>query len=299
MIAGTKVAAAIRLAAARLGKAGIDTPRLDARLLVEATTGLRHEQILIDPTRALSDAEAAQLAALVQRRLAREPVTRILGERHFYGRVLKVTPDTLDPRPETETLVELALELLRADGDLAGENPLLVDIGTGTGCIVLTLLAELSAGGIDARGLGVDISEPALHVARDNAARLGLEPRVRWQRIANFSDVDLAGRTPRLIVSNPPYIPSADLAGLDPEVRDHDPRVALDGGPDGLNMIGKIVDWSAGNPGTWFAMEIGAGQADAVVGLISDRCGGDTARHTVLRRDLGGHIRCVAWKPQT
>ena len=289
-VAGTRVDVALRQLAARLAAAGIESAAFDARLLIEAATGASRENLVLDSARALSADEAARLQEAARRRIAREPVTRILGEREFYGRTFLVTPDTLDPRPDTETLVDLALEVVTGEG--WRERPIdILDIGTGTGCILLTLLAELP----HARGVGRDVSADALAVANQNAARLG-SASFRWELARSMGGV---GGPFDLVVSNPPYIPSADIAGLDPEVRQHDPPVALDGGPDGLAVIREIVDWSVGKANTWFVIEFGAGQADAVVELIAARCGDQVARAAHLRRDLGGHTRCVAWKPQS
>lgn len=287
---GMKVDVATRQLAAKLAEAGIECAGFDARLLIEAATGASRESLVLDPARALSGDEALRLEEAARRRIAREPVTRILGEREFYGRSFLVTPETLDPRPDTETLVELALELVREEGWNDRDIDIL-DIGTGTGCILLTLLAELP----HARGVGRDVSSDALAVASRNAARLG-SVSMRWELARSMNGV----RGPYdLVVSNPPYIPSADISGLDPEVREHDPRVALDGGADGLDVIREIVDWSVGEPNTWFVIEFGAGQADAVVALIAARCGDHVARAVRLRKDLGGHTRCVAWKPRS
>lgn len=290
--AGMSARDAIAGIAAALADAGIDSPRLDARLLIEAATGLTREQLVLDPGRALTVAEADRLAALVTRRKAREPVTRIAGHRSFHGREFVVTPATLDPRPETETLAELALAVAREEG-WSGKPVEVLDIGTGTGCILLTLLAELGDG---ARGTGVDVSAAALEVARRNAVRLGLADRATWKLITGIGDIRSA---PDLVVSNPPYIRSADIQALAPEVRHYDPALALDGGPDGLAVIRDIVRWSKGHAQTWFVMEFGAGQDQAVVELISTCCGADTAKHARLQVDLGGHTRCVAWKPRS
>lgn len=302
--AGSSVADAVRLVATTLASAGSEDARLDARLLVEAATGLSREQIVLDPARKLMLPEALRLAADVQRRLGREPVSRILGERAFYGRTFHVTPDTLDPRPDTETLVELALDIAREEG--WRERPIdILDIGTGTGCILLTLLAELP----QACGLGIDVSAGALEVAAGNAERLGVAGRARWQhgdgvrgvanQVAGGVSSGVAGRFD-LVVSNPPYIPSAEIAGLDPEVRRFDPLVALDGGSDGLAMIRAIIAHSAtphGSSGIWFVLEFGAGQAQSVVELIRLSCSPEVAGRARLAKDLGGHTRSVAWKP--
>lgn len=290
--AGIEVQAARRAVAAGLAAAGIDEPQADARVLIEAATGETREALVIDPARCLSATEAMRLSQFVERRLMREPVSRIVGERGFYGRTFKVTPDTLDPRPDTETLVELALDIAREETWTS--RPIgILDIGTGTGCILLTLLAELQL----AHGLGTDISATALGVARHNARRLGLSDRATWQQARSLDGLDAAFE---LVVSNPPYIPSADIAGLEPEVQRFDPHLALDGGPDGLSMYREIVVASAGSAtvGTWWVVEVGAGQAAAVAALVGKHCGARAGDAVRWQQDLGGHTRCVAWKPR-
>lgn len=288
---GTSAGDAIRRISEALAAVGIDTPRRDARLLVEAATGFSREHLVLEPEWLLSAHDTARLNDLARRRLGREPVTRIVGSRSFFGREFEVTADTLDPRPETETLVELALALAREDG-LDRKPATILDIGTGTGCILLTLISEIGDG---ARGIGVDVSPAALDVALRNGERLGISARVSWETIGAIADVSVAAD---LVVSNPPYIPSADIAGLEPEVRSYDPLLALDGGADGLAVIRQIVMWSRRRRQTWFAMEIGAGQDGAVLDIVERCCGMDTRRCARVQKDLGGHIRCVAWKPQ-
>lgn len=290
---GMSVSDAVRAIAVRLAEAGIDSGRLDARLLVEAATGSTQERLVLEPARPLREAEVARLIEMVRRRVEREPVARILGERTFYGRRFVVTPDTLDPRPDTEALVDLALAIAGDEGWRERSIEIL-DIGTGTGCVLLTLLAEMA----QARGLGTDLSAAALAVARRNAALLGLAERVRWQEMRSLDG--LTGRFD-LVVSNPPYIPTGDIAGLERDVRYYDPLQALDGGADGLDVYREVVGGSARPEfasGTWFAVEIGAGQATAVIDLVEQHCGAAVARAHRTGVDLGGHTRCVAWKPQ-
>ena len=218
-----------RAAEARLRAAGVDTPELDARLLAEHALGLTREQLLMNPDAPVAPEAAARLHALVERRAAREPVSRILGERAFWTLELALNPDTLDPRPDTETIVEAALDALPGR-----DAPLrILDLGTGTGCILLALLAERP----NATGLGIDLSPQAVAAAAANAAPNGLAERARFQT-GNWGD-GLAERFD-LVVSNPPYIPSGDIASLDPEVREHDPLRALDGGTDGLDAYRAI-----------------------------------------------------------
>lgn len=290
--AGMTIAEATRSIGARLAAEGIEDARLDARRMIEVATGLSSERLVMEPRRTLDEAEALRLAAMVERRLAREPVSRIIGRRDFWRRSFEITPDTLDPRPDTETLVELALDLATEE-EWRGKPIRILDIGTGSGCILLTLLGELGR----ATGVGTDISEGALATAGRNAARLGLEARVAWQRADLIDGIE--GRFD-LVVSNPPYIPSGDIAGLAPEVRGFDPHRALDGGSDGLDFYRRITSGIAGAlaPGGWVAVEVGAGQAAAVgqlVGQVADPAAGSSWR---THKDLGGHTRCVAWKPR-
>ena len=227
----------------------------------------------------------------MRRRALREPVSRILGRRDFYGRVFHVTAATLDPRPCSETLIEAALELAREEG-WRGRPIRILDVGTGSGCLLLTLLAELPL----ATGLGTDISGEALAVAEENARRLGLAQRSRFA-VANF--LEGIEETFDLVVANPPYVASTDIAGLEPEVRDHDPLPALDGGPDGLDGYRAIAaDIKRIVPTGWTLVEVGAGQAAAVAQLLQG--GGPDRPLPAARmwRDLGGHVRAVAVKTQ-
>ena len=287
---GVTVSDVVREIAVELSRAGIDTGRLDARLLVEAATGCSQERLVLEPAMPLSETQAARLCEMVRRRLEREPVARILGERYFYGRRFLVTPATLDPRPDTEALIALALRIADEEGWRYRAIEIL-DIGTGTGCILLTLLSELGM----ARGVGTDVSPAALEVAHQNAGLLGVNERVRWQLARSL---DVVTGPIDLVVSNPPYIASSEIAGLDPDVRQYDPLLALDGGADGLDIYREIVSGSARpifSSGTWFVVEIGAGQSAAVVDLIELHCGSDVARGHLTGVDLGGHTRCVAW----
>ena len=281
------VAAALREAARRLKAAGVDTPELDARRLLEAATGFTTEAVLRDPGHPLNDEQQRRLAHYIARRAAREPVSRIVGLREFYGRRFMVTPATLDPRPESETLIEAALTLVPRDGQTR-----ILDICTGTGCLLLTLLAELPL----ATGIGTDISPAALEVARQNARALRLEQRVQW------TETDLADGLDGpfdLIVANPPYIPSGDIAGLAPEVRQHDPRLALDGGPDGLALYRRIVaDARRLAPRGSVVLELGLGQLQAVEAMIRASMPDAGAASVTGHLDLARHTRCVSWKPR-
>ena len=261
----------------RLRAAGCDTPELDARLLFQAATGLAREDLILAPEQPIAPEKRARFEGFLQRREAREPVSRILGEREFYGRSFRVTPDVLDPRPDTETLIDAALPLMP-------EGARILDLGTGTGAIAATLLAERP----DASGVAVDVSEAALAVARGNAARLGVADRLILALGSWFSPV--SGRFD-IIASNPPYIPAAEIAGLSPDVRNFDPVLALLGGEDGLDPYRLIAAGAAAhlNPGGHVLVEIGAGQASAIGEIFAAHGFGLRAAHA----DLGGHVRCL------
>jgi release factor glutamine methyltransferase len=240
---------------------GIDTPELDARILVGKALALDHAGLAGAQTRRLTAGQESAIEALARRRLAREPVARILGCKEFFSLPLKISPATLVPRPETETVVEAALEAIERKGARARLR--IADLGTGCGAILLALLGKLP----QAFGVGSDISVAALRVARDNAARLRLAR-------AQFVACDMAAglRAPfDLIVSNPPYIRSADIAGLAAEVRDFEPRHALDGGPDGLFFYRAIAAQAAAllTAGGALIVELGAGQHQSVAAILA------------------------------
>ena len=274
------VAQALHRAAERLMAVGIDTSRLDARLLLGEVLGLAPQQVFTRPQLELSAAEAERFDALVTRRLAREPISHLLGRRGFWTLEFKVTADTLDPRPDTETLIEAVLEGLPE----RGRPRRILDLGTGTGCILLTLLTELGF----ATGLGVDKSPAALEVARFNAQSLGLAERAQFQ-LGDWGQ-GLAGGFD-IIASNPPYIPDGEIDGLEPEVAAFEPRLALAGGADGLDCYRLLAPQMARLlvPGGLAALEVGMGQAEAVAALLSEA--GLTIRG--IKRDLGGVERCV------
>lgn len=275
---------AFRAAWKRLESAGIDTARLDARLLVGRVLGGGAEKVLSEGARALSATEAAQLETLVNRRANREPMSHILGAREFWSLDFKVTSATLTPRPDTEILIATALDL--------ASRPVrrVLDLGTGTGCILLALLSEWP----DAQGVGVDASGDALAVARHNAETLGLAARARFTPADWRDEESLAtlGGPFDVVVSNPPYIPAGDIAALEADVRDYEPRAALDGGADGLDAYRAIIARLDGllAPAGLTVFEVGAGQASDVAALLSD-AGFAVAER---RRDLGGIERVVA-----
>ena len=248
-------------AQAKLKTGRIDSPSIDARLLLEAATGASRTDILTDPYRAVTPEQQVELDAYVERRLRREPVSRILGKKGFWKIMLNVTPDVLSPRPDTEAILDVALLHYPPH-----EAFTVLDMGTGSGAILLAILAERAG----ARGVGTDVSTEALAVARENAANLDLDGRCDFLRTEWAAG--LADHSFDMVVSNPPYIPSDDIDSLDPEVRDHDPRLALDGGPDGLAAYRELVPEirRVMKPGGVFAVEIGWDQGPAVSALFRE-----------------------------
>jgi release factor glutamine methyltransferase len=282
---GQSIDSARRALAARLKSAGVESAELDARMLVGAALNLDLTGMIAQSDRLLGPAEARQLEQHAQRRLAGEPVARILGVKEFWGLPLRLSEATLVPRPDTETVVELALEILRKL-PAPEQKPRIVDIGTGSGAILLALLHEIAG----AFGVGTDISLTALRTAKANAAALGLADRSAF--VACRYAEALAGPFD-LIVSNPPYIRSADIAHLSTEVRDHDPRVALDGGSDGFDAYRALIPEAARllAPGGALIVEAGQGQAHDIETLMT------VAELTVERppkADLTGILRAVA-----
>jgi release factor glutamine methyltransferase len=278
---------AVRAAALRLRQAGIAGAGDDARRLASAVLGLAAAQLLSAPERRLTRAEAGALACAVTRRAQREPVSRILGAREFYGRSFALSPATLDPRADSETLVAATLELVREEGRLSA--PLrIVDVGTGTGCLLLTLLLELT----QATGVGTDISVPALATARRNARALGIAQRCAW--VAADALAALTGSFD-VLVCNPPYVRSAEIPLLDPEVARYDPQAALDGGSDGLALYRRLAGALAGIvPDGWVVFEVGHDQADAVAALLSAPEVLGRGGPPRVFADVAGKRRCVA-----
>jgi release factor glutamine methyltransferase len=261
--AGQTVETARRALTARFESAAIESAELDARTFAGHVLGLDLTGLITSAQRRLTEDESARLEDCARRRLAGEPVARIIGEKEFWGLPLGLSAATLVPRPDTETVVELALELLRADG--ATSRPLrIADLGTGSGAILLALLSELPT----AQGFGTDISEQALQTAAANAGRTGLAPRATF--IACDYATGLSGLFD-LIVSNPPYIRAADIAGLAVEVREYDPRTALDGGADGLDAYRALIPQAADllAPGAALVVEAGEGQSGPINGLMT------------------------------
>lgn len=282
--AGQSVEAARRSLASTLRGRDIDSPDLDARLLIGAVLDLDLTGLVSAARRILTAEESARLDRMVERRLAGEPVARILGTREFWGLPLQLSADTLVPRPDTETIVEAALDQLAKLG--AHDRPLVIaDLGTGSGAILLALLSELPK----AIGIATDISHNALLTAQRNAVALGLAERMHVV-VCDYAAA-LAGGFD-LIVSNPPYIPSAEIAGLAVEVRAHDPMRALDGGPDGLAPYRVIAPDAARllAPGGFLVVEVGHDQSGAVADLI---VAAGLTLPAPPKTDLGGIRRAV------
>ncbi len=248
-----------KMAQTRLKDANLAGPVIDARLLVEAAAAASRVDIVTDPYRALTPAQEATLLDYLDRRERREPVSHILGRKGFWKIMLNVTPDVLTPRPDTETVVEY---VLRDFPEHAAWSVL--DLGVGSGAILLSILAERPA----AKGLGIDISDEALAVARENAANLGLASQVALLR--GDWTWGLGDASFDLVVSNPPYIATHVIETLEPEVRDHEPRIALEGGADGLDHYRSLAPeiLRVLKPGCRFAVEIGYDQKDAVEALF-------------------------------
>jgi release factor glutamine methyltransferase len=267
-------------ARARLQAAGVDAPVIDARLMLEAAAQASRADILTDPHRALRLDQSQALDRFLIRREAREPVSHILGRKGFWTIELTVTPDVLTPRPDTETLVDAVLKSLPED-----RAARILDLGVGSGAILLAILAERPL----ASGVGVDISLPALEVARENAALLKLTDRAQFLHASWTEDQPDAAFD--IVVSNPPYIPSGDIDGLEPEVSRHEPRLALDGGADGLDAYRHLAVeiLRVLKPGGLFALEIGHDQGAAVEAMML-AAGADPVR---LLSDLGGRDRAV------
>jgi release factor glutamine methyltransferase len=283
LASGVSVEAARRSLAQKFRQCGIETPELDARLIVGHALGLDHAALTAASRRVLTTAEADALLALQARRLAREPVARLLGRKEFWGLPFKLNAETLVPRPETETVVEAALAAI--DGEDRRSHVLrIADLGTGSGALLLALLSELPS----ARGIGTDISPGALGCARDNAAALGLSGR------AAFVACDYASAVEGpidLLVANPPYVARGDIAALPGEVRDFDPRRALDGGPDGLDGYRAIAADARRllAPAGVLVLELGFGQLSAVTSLLPAAGLAPAA----MRQDLAGVIRAL------
>ncbi|WP_292089806.1 peptide chain release factor N(5)-glutamine methyltransferase, partial [Mesorhizobium sp.] len=266
--------------------AGIADPALDSRLIVEHFSETTRTQAIAEPGRTVDSAALAAIEAALRRRVAGEPVHRILGYREFYGLRLSLSPDTLEPRPDTETLVDAILPFAKSTAERLGQCRIL-DLGTGTGAIALALLSAIPA----ATATGVDISPGALATATRNAADLGLGGRFKALHSNWFEKV--SGRY-HLIAANPPYIPSRDIGNLQDEVRDFDPRQALDGGVDGLIPYRIIAGEAEGflEAQGKVAVEIGHTQQSEVTAIFAAA----GYRLSEARRDLGGNDRVLVFE---
>jgi release factor glutamine methyltransferase len=282
-------AAAMRRALTEQFRAtGLDSPELDARILVGHALSLDHAALATAGTRVLDAKERDAIAAFAARRLAHEPVARIVGGKEFWSLYLRVDATTLVPRPETETVVEAALAAIDAGGSRYRALHI-ADLGTGSGALLLALLSELP----NAFGVGTDTSFGALGVARDNAQRL---QSARAAFVGCDMGAALAGRYD-LIVVNPPYIASGDIVALAPDVRDYDPRSALDGGADGLDCYRAIAATVPAllKPAGAVVVELGAGQVQAVTALFSAA----GLEPSPPRPDLSGVPRALVARPGT
>lgn len=270
---------ALSRATRRLAEAGVETARLDARLLLASVDGMSASAVLLDPGRVLAADVESAFDQLVERRARREPVSRILGRREFWSLDFAISLATLDPRPDSETLVEAALAQFEPE-----PRRRVLDLGTGTGCLLLSVLSERPKW----VGLGIDIAEEAVAVARANARTLELSERAHFQ--TGDWGKGLAG-TFDLILSNPPYIPSSEIAGLSPEVTSFDPLRALDGGTDGLDAYRALAPTLLRllTPQGRAVIELGKGQVAAIAGIM-EAAG---LRALERRQDLAGVERCL------
>jgi release factor glutamine methyltransferase len=254
------IAETLKEAAHALGHAGVAEARREASSLLSHITGRDRTFLISHAEDRLNNRELREFAAAIARRAAGEPAQYITGVQDFYGRSFRVTPDVLIPRPETELLVEAALAVMQA-------QPAVCDIGTGSGCIAVTLLCERP----DARAVAIDISEAALRIARENASHRSVQDRLELVVSDCFNELDRTTRQFDLIVSNPPYVSAAALPGLQREVRDHEPLVALSPGGDGLSVIRRLLTESPDflRANGHLLMEIGFDQADAITDLLN------------------------------
>lgn len=281
----------------KLQNSGVETAALDARLLLQHVLNASHADMIANPDRKISDEEASRLYNMTERRASGEPVSKIIGMKEFYGRDFIVTADTLDPRPETEVLIECALRFAK-ESDIAlshreregprncgeGEGLKILDLGTGTGCIALTLLLELP----DARAICVDVSDAALEITKNNAEKHGVLDRVTFIQSNWFENIT---DSYDLIVSNPPYIPESDIESLSKDVRKFDPILALNGGGDGLNPYKIIFSHLHAhlNYGGAAFFEIGFLQSEDITRLVKE----SRIRMVGITPDIAGIPRVV------
>lgn len=267
---------------ALLKAAEIDGALLDARLLLQHALGLPHEKFVSELDNEIADVDTARYFRFIDRRVSHEPVSRIIGSRAFWKHEFLLSADTLDPRPDSETLIEECLSLFSDR-----QKPLrILDLGTGTGCLLISLLMEFP----NATGVGVDIASGAVETARINARNANVACRVEFNA-DGWQSLEKSGFD--LVISNPPYIPTAAIESLSPDVRDYDPRRALDGGRDGLDpyreIFAKLSQWM--EPCGFAVMETGEGQAEALKHLGEDA----GYRFHAMRSDLSGIARIVTF----
>lgn len=261
-------------------KRHLDTPRLDAEVLLASALGIERVMLYARFDQPLGKAELERIRNLVRRRSQGEPIAYLLGEREFWSMTFEVTPDVLVPRPDTETLVEVGLRTLKNR-----REPLIADVGTGTGCVALAIAKEIT----EARVFALDASEAACSVARRNALRHGANERVTVIRCHLLEGL-AEGRAPLdLICANLPYVPTRAISALMQEVRDFEPRIALDGGEDGLDLIRQLIKQARAHlkPGGTLALEVGHDQSEQVVALLTEAGYASPSRH----KDHGNHYR--------
>jgi release factor glutamine methyltransferase len=277
------VARVLRFATDDFRRRGLDSPRLDAELLLGHVLGLPRVRLIIDSERALAPHDLSAFRELIQRRRRAEPIAYILGVREFFGLSFQVDRRVLVPRPDTETLVEVALKRTE-NAHLQGEA---LDLCTGSGCVALAFGARRPTWFVT----GSDISDDAIAVARNNAARLGGARNTRFL-VSDMETALPAGARFDLVTANPPYIPSGDIGGLGPDVRDHEPRLALDGGADGLDVVRRVVEAARRhlNPQGLVALEVGHDQALRAAALLEGAGFKDVERS----KDYGGIERVVS-----
>jgi len=273
-------------ASRKLGDCGVESPRLEAQLLLALALGISRSAVTAGLYGPIDDSRRAQFQGLVEARCHRTPLAYLRGSQEFYGLDFEVGPAVLIPRPETEMLVDFGLDCLRANAASISREPCLADVGIGSGCIAISVLANYS----QATGVGFEISSPAIDVARTNAFRHGVAARLTMMRSDLMTGV--AASRFDLILSNPPYIARGELESLQPEVRDAEPRLALDGGVDGLDPYRRFAPQAMRSlvPGGFLAVEVGQGQAREVAELFH-RAG---LRGVEIRKDLASIERLVA-----
>lgn len=272
---------AVSEAARILSDAGVPGARRDSSLLLADTLQTDTSILYLEPDRVLDEFQYAAFSRAVSRRASREPISHILGHREFWSLDFLVGPDVLDPRPDSETLIEAVLAAQKSGIKINS----ILDLGVGSGCLLLSLLSELPK----AKGIGIDQSSAAIKLAKQNADRLMLSDRVRFEQ-GNWCDG--VNTSFDLVISNPPYIPSGDIKGLQPEVRDYEPHAALIGGIDGLDCYREILSTVRPclNENSMIIFEIGIGQADSVTELIENAGFSQILRH----KDLSSVERCVS-----